>query len=265
MSAAAFAADSGRARNLVARTVVLGLLATLGLGAYLAIRPEQPWILALTALMVGLGTDGLVRSHPHWESGRWLDSAVYAFLPASAVLGAGLFIDHAIDGYLRNGLGLLAGIGTAFVAYGEYQTVDYRTKQYGPFRIFLAVTTYLVAFAFFTVMYSRDFDVALASVFVGGMSALLAMELLRESRIIGSSSLYVGLAIGLTLGEFRAALYFFPLDGLPAGALLLVAFYLATGLVHHLLDRDLDVATTLEYGVVTAVATAAVVGTVALT
>jgi hypothetical protein len=85
------------------------------------------------------------------------------------------------------------------------------------------------------------------------------MELLRESRILGPSSVMVGLAIGLTLGEFRLALYFYPLDGLLAGALLLIAFYLATGIVHHLLDRDLDVATATEYLAVTLVATAAVV------
>ena len=33
-------------------------------------------------------------------------------------------------------------------------------------------------------------------------------------------------------------LYFFALDGLLAGALMIIGFYLATGLVHHLLDHD---------------------------
>ena len=82
---------------------------------------------------------------------------------------------------------------------------------------------------------------------------------------MGRSSLLVGIAIGLTLGEFRAALYFYPLDGLLAGALLLIAFYLATGIVHHILDRDLDLATAAEYVVVTAGAAAAVVAAKAIT
>ena len=48
------------------------------------------------------------------------------------------------------------------------------------------------------------------------------------------------------MAELRLVLYFFPLDGLLAGALLIIGFYLATGLVHHLLDHDLEWSTTLS-------------------
>ena len=85
------------ASSVAARTVLIGGLAALGIGAYVSIRPEQPWILLLTTLMVALGTDGLVKSHPHWIDLRPIDSIVYTVLPALAVLGSGLFIDHAID------------------------------------------------------------------------------------------------------------------------------------------------------------------------
>jgi len=247
------------ASSVAARTVLIGGLAALGIGAYVSIRPEQPWILLLTTLMVALGTDGLVKSHPHWIDLRPIDSIVYTFLPALAVLGSGLFIDHAIDSYARQGMAMFAAVTVGLAAFGEYQTVDPAGRLYGPFRVFMALATHLVAFSFFTVIYSRDFDVPFAAAFVAGVSTLLAMELLREDRIVGRSSLLVGIAIGLTLGEFRAALYFYPLDGLLAGALLLIAFYLATGIVHHILDRDLDVSTAAEYVVVTAVAAAAVV------
>ncbi len=247
------------ATTVTGRTVLIGALAALGLGAYVTIRPEQPWILLLTTLMAALGTDGLVKSHPHWRDLRPLDSAVYTFLPALFVLGSGLFIDHAVEGYARPGASIVAGIAVALVAFGEFQTVDFEGRLFGPFRVFMAVITYVTAFAFFTVIYSRDFEVPFAGLFVAGVSALLAMELLRESRILGASSFLVGIAIGMTLGEFRLAMYFFPLDGLLAGALMLIAFYLATGIVHHLLDRDLDVATAAEYVVVTVGASAAVV------
>ena len=258
----AAAAPYGRSpggASVAARTVVLGGLAALGLGAYVSLRPEQPWILVLTTLVVALATDGLVKSHPQWRDLRPLDSAVYTFLPALFVLGSGLFIDHVVHGYVRQAAAIAAGVAVALVAFGEFQTVDFEGRLFGPFRVFMAVVTYITAFAFFTVIYSRDFDLRFAGVFVAGVSALLAMELLRESRLLGMSSLLVGIAIGLTLGEFRLALYFFPLDGLLAGALLLIAFYLATGIIHHLLDRNLDLATAAEYIVVTAGASAAVV------
>lgn len=222
-------------------------------------RPEQPWILWLTAALVALATDGLVRRHPRWDDEGTLGSLVYTFLPALGVLGAGLFIDHAIDGYARPLIALGAAATVGAVAFGEYQTVDFGSRLYGTFRLLMAVATYLVAFSFFTVIYTRDYDLPVAAAMVGLVAALLAMELLRESRLTGPSSVLVGIAIGISLAELRLVLYFFPLDGLLAGALLIIAFYLATGLVHHMLDHDLEWSTTAEYVLVTAVATAAVV------
>lgn len=241
--------------------MLLTALTGLGLGAYVTIRPTQEWLLALTAVLVALATDGLVRRHPRWEPGGALDSLVYTFLPALGVLGAGLFIDHAVDGYARPAAALGAALTIGLVAYGEFQTVAFGSPRYAAFRLMMAVATYLVAFSFFTVIFSRDYDLAPAAAMVGGVSALLAMELLRESRLTGPSSVLVGIAIGISMAELRLTLYFFPLDDLLAGALLIIAFYLATGIVHHLLDHDLEWATAAEYLLVTVVATAAVVFT----
>lgn len=236
-------------------------MAALGLGAWVTMRPEQPWILWLTAALIALATDGLVRRHPRWAGHGFFSSIVYTFLPALGVLGAGLFIDHAVDGYARPLIAAAAALLVGAVAFGEYETVDFGSRLYGTFRLMMAIATYLVAFSFFTVIYTRDYDLPVAAVMVGFVAGLLAIELLRESRLAGPSSLLVGIAIGISLAELRIALYFFPLDGLLAGALLIIAFYLATGLVHHMLDHDLEWGTTAEYVLVTAVATAAVVFT----
>lgn len=244
-----------------ARLVLLVLVAAGGLSAYVSIRPEEPWLLWLTASLVALGADGLVRGHPRWQGAGALASVVYLLLPFLATLGAGLFIDEAIDGYGRPVSALAGAVLIGVVAYGEYQTVDFGSRTYGAMRLVLAVITYLTAFAIYTVVFTRDLDVVLGSVYVCLASAALAMELLRESRLLGASSLLVGLAIGISVGELRAALYFFPLDGLLAGALLIIGFYLATGLAHHLLDHDLEWSTTAEYLLVAAVGTAAVVVT----
>lgn len=251
--------QSPAAVNVTARTVILGGMAALGLGAYVSLRPEQPWILVLTTILAALGTDGLVRVHRQWRDLRPIDSVVYTFLPALFVLGSGLFIDHVLEGYARQPAAIAAGLATSLIAFGEYQTVDFEGRLFGRFRVFMALVTYITAFAFFTVIYSRDFDLVFAGLFIAGVSALLAMELFRESRLLGLSSLLVSFAIGLTLGEFRLALYFYPLDGLLAGALLLIAFYLATGIVAHVLDRDLDAGTAAEYVVVSAGASVAVI------
>ena len=243
------------------RTALLGALAAIGLGAYLDLRPQQPWILWLTAALAALATDGIVRSHRRWADPSWLASAVYLFLPALTVMGAGLFIDDALGGYARAGSAFAGALAVAVVTFGEYQTVDFGSRLYGPMRLMLAVATYLAAFALYTVIFSRGVDLPLAAFLAGVISMTLSLELLRETHLAGPNSLLVGVAIGVSIAELRLVLYFFALDGLLAGALLIIGFYLATGLVHHLLDHDLEWSTTAEYLLVAAVGTAAVVFT----
>jgi hypothetical protein len=114
-------------------------------------------------------------------------------------------------------------------------------------------------------VFADDYELPISAAVVGVVSAALAIELLRESRLLDRGSLLVGLAVGVSMAELRVALYFFPLDGLLAGALLIIGFYIATSLVHHPVDRDLHVLTLAEYGLVAGVgATAVVVARVTL-
>lgn len=241
--------------------MVVAIIACVGLVAFLSIRPAQPWILWLTAVLIVLSVDGIVRSSPRWEDGGWIGSLVYLFLPALAVLGIGFFIDQAVGGYARPASAIVPAAAVGAIALGEYHTVDLGSRLYGSMRLALAVATYLTAFALYTVIFTEDPTLPVGAALTGIVSMALAMELLRESRLLGPSSVLVGLAIGVSLAELRFVLYFFPLDGLLAGALLIIGFYLATGLVHHLLDHDLEWSTTAEYLLVAAVGTAAVVVT----
>lgn len=243
------------------RATLLAVLVAAGLMAYLGFRPHEPWILAVTAGVAALAVDGMVRSHPRWGESGLLASPPYLFLPALVVVAAGLFIDDSVEGYARPAAAAVAAAATGFVAWGEFHTVDFASRLYSPVRLALAIATYLTAFAFFTVIFNEEVDLPLAGFVVGIVSVLLSIELLRESHLAGPSSPLVGLAIGISMAELRLALYFFPLDGLLAGALMIIGFYLATGIVHHLLDHDLDVATAAEYGLVAAVGTGAVVVT----
>ena len=238
--------------------MVLGALAMAGLAAYLNFRPEQHWILALTALIAAVGVESAVRSHPDWRGGN-LGSLSYALLPVLGVIGAGLFIDEAVSGYGRLAAGLAAGAATGLLLYAEYHSVSPARPLFGPMRLVLAVVTYLVALALFTVFFTRDLNLPASAAAVGAISFALALDLLRESRGRGASSLLAALAIGVSLAELRIALYYFPLDDLLTGALMIIGFYVATGLVHHLLDDDLTPSTVAEYLVVSGVSAAVVV------
>jgi hypothetical protein len=223
------------------------VLVAVGLIAYLGIRPQQAWILFLTAALAGLATDGIVRSHPLWRGRNPFASLVYAALPALAVLGAGLFINEALDGYVRTFAALVPAIGIVAVARAEYLTVDMEAPRYGTLRLFLAVATYLTALAMFTVLVGAEFSLPVSAVLVALVAGGLTLELLRENRLFGEGALLLAVAVALSIGELRLALYFFPLDSLLGGALLIIGFYLATGLVHHLLDHDLEWSTAAEY------------------
>ena len=237
---------------------MLGAIAMAGLAAYLNLRPEQHWILALTALSAALAVEGAVRSHPEWRGGA-AGALSYAFLPLLAILGAGLFIDEAVEGYGRLAAGLAAGAATGLILFAEYHSIAPGKPLFGPMRLVLAVVTYLVALALFTVFFTHDLDLPASAAAVGALSFALALDLLRESRGRGASSLLAALAIGVSLAELRIALYYFPLDGLLTGALMIIGFYVATGLVHHLLDEDLTPATVAEYFIVSGVSAAVVV------
>ena len=243
----------------LARSILLGMVVAAGLVAFVTIRPHQPWLLWLTAILVTFSVDGIVRANPRWQGANPAASLVYALLPALAALGAGLFIDHAVNGFGRPAAALVPAVGVAFIAYWEYLTVDTTARRYGSVRLALAVATYLAAFALYAIIYANDIGLFLSTACTGLVSFALALELLRESRPLGPSAVLVSFAIAVSLAELRLALYFFPLDGLLAGALLIIGFYLATGLVHHILDHDLEWATAAEYLVVAAVGTVAVV------
>ena len=241
-----------------ARAGLLGLLAMAGLTAFLSIRPEQPLFLALTALAAGAGAEAAVRAHPRWHDS--LPAALsYALLPVLATVGAALFIDAAVDGYARVFAGLAAGAAIGLLLYGEYHAVSVDDPLFGAARLALAAATYLTALALFTVTFASALDLPASAAVIGVVGFALAFDLLRESRGRGASSLLAALAIGVSLAELRLALYFFPLDELLTGALLIIGFYVATGIVHHLLDDDLDPPTLAEYALVASVSAAVVV------
>ena len=238
--------------------MVLGALAMAGLVAYLNIRPEQHWILALTALITVVGVDGAVRRHPDWRGGAF-SALSHALLPLLAVIGAALLIDEAVEGYGRVAAGLGAGAAAGLLLYAEYHALAPRRRLFAPMRLTLAVAVYLTALALFTVFFVNDLTLPASAAAVGASGFALAFELLRESRSRGLSSLLAAFAIGVSLAELRIALYYFPLDDLLAGAIMIIGFYVATGLVHHLLDDDLTPATMAEYVAVAGASTAIVI------
>ena len=240
----------------VPRTAYIPLLATtfaIGLGLYLAVEPTKPWILLVLVALVGLGTDGILRTHPRALLRGPTDTAPFLFVPVLFALASGLFLEEIVRGYRTVPAVIGAGALLAAALYGEYVSAVTHGPLYALGRLLLNLLTYLAAFAFYAVVYAFDVELVPAAFAIGLFSLLLAVEIFREAEADAFRALVFAAVIGLVVGEARWALYFVPLEGFLAALVLLLVFYLATGLVQHHLARDLTRAIATEFAVVTAV------------
>ena len=233
----------GRIDRLHVMAAVFGI----GLAAFLAIEPTQNWLLLLMAFLVALGSDGIVRAHPQAPFRRLDETALYLFLPVLFTLAVGLFLEEAAEGYWSAPAGLLAAIPFAFILQAEYDSVRPEAEAYPTARLILNIATYVIAFLFYATI--SDFELALlSSAFaVGVVSLLLAIEVLREEALDTPRTLAYAVAIGILLAEAAWSLHFLPLEGPLAGAFLLLAFYLMTGLMHNYLGQRLNLRTAGEF------------------
>jgi hypothetical protein len=244
------------------RSAMIPLLAIvygIGLALFLAVEPTQPWILLVVVALVGLGTDGILRSHPAAQLRGPADTAPFLFVPVLLALAAGLFLEELLDGYEAVPGAVGAGVLLALAVYGESATAVAAAPSYATGRLLLNVITYLSAFAFYAVVYSFDVDLLPAAFAVGLFSTLLAVELFREAEADAYRALVFAGAIGVVAAEARWALYFLPLEDFLAAVLLLLVFYLSTGLVQHHLTGHLDRHIAGEFGAVSAIGIAVVV------
>ncbi len=247
------------ARIHVSLIPVLAVVYGLGTGLFLALEPTQAWVLLLTAGLVALGTDGIMRSYPGVHpfapaQGRFrdmTDSAPYLVLPVLLALGSSLFLEDTVTGYWIWAAAVGSAVVMAGVLYTQYVSVNMLAPAYPAARFYLTVVTYLTAFAFYAVVYSFNVELVPASFAVGLVSMLLAVELLREAEVDPWRVLVYGAAIGLVVAEARWALYFLPLEGFLAAVFLMLTFYVCTGVIHHHLTSHLRWRVIAEFAGVT--------------
>lgn len=246
----------------VPRSAYIPLLAIvygLGLALFLAVEPTKPWILLAVVGLVGLGADGVLRSHPRAELHGFADTAPFLFIPVLLSLAAGLFLEEAVDGYWTAPAAAGGAALLAVALYSEYVSLLSHGPSYALGRFLLNVLTYLTAFGFFAVVYTFDVNLLPSAFSIGLFSLLLAVEVFREAEADAYRALVFSAAIGLVVGEARWALYFVPLEEFLAAVLLLLVFYLSTGLVQHHLTGQLNRAIAAEFSLVTALGIAIVI------
>lgn len=244
------------------RTAYIPLLAVvygLGLALFLIVEPTKPWILLAVVALVGLGTDGILRTHPRAQLRGVADTAPFLFVPVLFALASGLFLEEVVRGYRAVPAAAGASVLLAVALYGEYASAIRHGPSYSLGRLVLNIVTYLSAFAFFAVVYEFEVDLLPSAFAVGLFSLLLAVEVFREAEADAYRALVFSAVIGLVVAEARWALYFIPLEEFLAAILLLLVFYQATGLVQHHLTGRLNRAIAIEFSLVTAVGVVVVI------
>ncbi len=235
------------------RVPILTAAYAAGLTMFLAIEPTKSWILLVLTGLVAIGTDGILRDHPH--SARETDIAWTApllFLPTLMVLASGLFLEDALHGYwILPGVVIASGLFAA-VLYAQHVSIDAQHDSYPTARFVLNIGTYLTAFALYAVVYSFDVSLIPAAVTVGLVSMLLSVEVLREAETDPTRALVFAGVVGLVVAQARWALYFLPLESYLAGVFLLIVFYVASGLMQHHLNDDLQAAVLAEFAAMAA-------------
>ncbi len=225
------------------------------LGSLASIRLSAKWLMtALLASLACTGTDSLIRSHPLVRLGEIRYTFVFWALPGLSVAAATLLLPLAPNKpYWLGGLALTALL-LLLIAVAQYHTVDPTDPAYRLARLALHIVVYLVALGLFTLIYGSKARSLLSATSTAAVGSLLALELLRgvhpNLRLAGLYALITGLAAG----EVTWALNYWTLGRLTGGLLLLLVFYLVTGLAREGLSGRLNQRTLVEFALVALVA-----------
>lgn len=136
------------------------------------------------------------------------------------------------------------------VISAEYDTVDPAGRGYLAARLGLNGWAYLVALILFALIYSAKARSLVSATGVTLVSTLLALELLRGAgRGFGQTALYALIA-GLGTGEIIWAMNYWRISAVTGGLILLLGFYVATGLASQQLQGRLNRHVLIEYAAV---------------
>jgi hypothetical protein len=171
-------------------------------------------------------------------------------LPALTVILSTVLLSRAPTRLYQLGGYVLTGLILILVISAEYYTVDPAGRHYLAARLGLNAWAYLLAAVVFILLYSAKARSLVSATGVTLASALLALEFLRSAgRGFGRTALYAAIA-GLCTGEIIWAMNYWRISGITGGLILLVGFYVATGLANQQLQGRLNRRVLVEYAVV---------------
>lgn len=215
------------------------LLATSGLLTASFLEPPTSWLVAGSIpVLVALVALVLARFHPgyRFHSSRPF-SLGRAIPPAALALGGSMFtLQFLARPFSTAALGA-AGVGTGVVLYCQYLLAT--PNEPPPYaRLLSNFSVYLSAFLLFVALQSLTLPPVYNALALGAISGFLALELFQEGPRRSAREPIYGAVVALILSEAALVLSYLPLGKVLLGLVLLLLFYLLSGLIHtHLHDR----------------------------
>jgi hypothetical protein len=166
------------------------------------------------------------------------------------VLLAAVLLPQAPTQLYQMGGYVLTGLILILVISAEYYTVDPTHRRYLVARLGLNAWAYLLALVLFVLIYSAKARSLISATGVAVVGTLLALEFLRSAgRGFSRTALYALIA-GLSTGEIIWAMNYWRVSGVTGGLILLLGFYVATGLANQQLQGRLTRRVLVEYAIV---------------
>jgi hypothetical protein len=208
------------------------------------------------AVLAAAGTESVISVHPRLR-GRGGGRRTWATwaLPMALTIIATLLLPAAKTRQLQVAGLLVTGALLALILFFLYATVEPGRSGFRRSRLVLDALAYGSALILFVFVYQTRTRSLLSGPLIAGTAVLLAVEILRTTTRRQGVVWSYGLIIGLVLGEVTWALnYWKLLPGLTGGLILLLIFYLFTGLAQQGVRGRLTRRVVIEFAVFTLLA-----------
>lgn len=209
-------------------------------------------LVVLVAGLAAMGARYVLAAHP--DAPDRLPRPLYFSWVLPGLLGgmAAYLVELAPNETIWAGGLLLSMLVIGLAVAAEFAALSPRHPAATRARLGLNILAYLLALLLFYLIYRTRARSLITATEVTLVAFLIALDLLGVAETRAVRVVLYAAIIGLVLGEATWALNYWRLDNWTASLLLLLLFYLATGIAQqYLLDR-LKPAVLLEFGLVTA-------------
>ena len=151
------------------------------------------------------------------------------------------------------------GVLFAIVLTAEYTTVDPVAPVYPQARLFLNVIAYTLAFVLFVLVYQTRGRSLVTATAMLVISFALALDLLWHAGAKLDQTFLLSATVGLVLGEASWAMNYWQVSAWSGGMLLMLIFYVMTGIASQHLQGKLSRQVLFEFLVVASVGIAVLI------